>query len=195
VDAFDAEVVAQVAPGGRVPGGRLCEWTTFAKFNAPSIAAEPFSTCAGCATEGRSTAQRDIGLSETLASFRRSSTAAPLKPDDVMCEVFMPCLPPFIDGGPIEAICSSNRAVQLRQWKRRRTIARRLIRLGIRRKTAWRSVYEKRKSIWAMSHMPAVDRALQNSHWEAQGLVSLQVQWRSKYQHIAAPVQLELALG
>lgn len=87
------------------------------------------------------------------------------------------------------------RAVQLRQWKRRRTIARRLIRLGIRRKTAWRCVYEGHKSIWAMSHMPAVDRALQNSHWEAQGLVSLQALWRSKYQHIAAPVQLQLALG
>ena len=58
VDAFDAKVVAQVARGGRVPGGRLCEWTTFAKFSAPSMGAEPFSTCAGCATEGRSIARR-----------------------------------------------------------------------------------------------------------------------------------------
>lgn len=87
------------------------------------------------------------------------------------------------------------RAVQLRHWKRRRTIARKLTALGIRRQSAWRTVYEGCKSIWAMSHMPTVDRALKNSHWEAQGLVSLAAHWRANNQPIAAPVQLELALG
>lgn len=87
------------------------------------------------------------------------------------------------------------RAVQLKHWKRRRTIARKLTALGIRRASAWRSVYEGRKSLWAMSHMPTVDRALKNSHWEAQGLVSLAARWRAQAQPIGAPVQLTLALG
>lgn len=87
------------------------------------------------------------------------------------------------------------RAVQLKHWKRKRTIARKLTAMGIRRKSAWRSVYDGRKSIWAMSHMPTVDRALKNSHWEAQGLVSLAATWRAKTQLIGAPVQLSLTLG
>lgn len=87
------------------------------------------------------------------------------------------------------------RAIQLRHWKRKRTIARKLIALGIRKKSAWRSVYEGRKSLWAMSHMPTVDRALQNSHWEAQGLVSLKARWQARAQPIEAPAQLMLALG
>lgn len=87
------------------------------------------------------------------------------------------------------------RAVQLKHWKRRRTIARKLMALGIRRKTAWRSVYEGRKSIWAMSYMLTVNRALQNSHWEAQGLVSLAALWRAKTRPTDAPAQLMLALG
>ena len=87
------------------------------------------------------------------------------------------------------------RAIQLKHWKRRRTIARKLIALGIRKKTAWRSVYEGRKSLWAMSHMPTVDRALQNSHWEAQGLVSLEARWKASVQPVVAPAQLTLALG
>lgn len=87
------------------------------------------------------------------------------------------------------------RAIQLKHWKRRRTIVRKLIGFGIRKKSAWRSVYEGRKSLWAMSHMPTVDRALQNSHWEAQGLVSLQARWKATAEQIVAPVQLMLVLG
>jgi group II intron reverse transcriptase/maturase len=87
------------------------------------------------------------------------------------------------------------RAIQLRQWKRKRTIAQRLIRLGIRRKSAWRSVYDGRKSIWAMSHMATVHRALPNSHWDERGLESLERRYRSKAARMAAPVQLTLALG
>ena len=67
--------------------------------------------------------------------------------------------------------------------------------MGIRRKSAWCSVYEGRKSFWAMSHMPTVDRALQNSHWEAQGLESLAALWYAKTRPTGAPVQLSLALG
>jgi RNA-directed DNA polymerase len=87
------------------------------------------------------------------------------------------------------------RAVQLAHWKRKRTIAKKLIHLGIRRQNAWRSVYEGHKSLWAMSHMPTVDRALRNGYWTERGLVSLAERWRTMHQNIAAPVQLALALG
>jgi group II intron reverse transcriptase/maturase len=46
------------------------------------------------------------------------------------------------------------RAIILRHWKRKRTIARNLIKLGARRRTAWQQVYEGRKSWWALSHSP-----------------------------------------
>src|SRR5208337_2741756 len=70
------------------------------------------------------------------------------------------------------------RAILLRQWKRRRTIVRRLIRLGIKPKTAWRSIYNGRKALWALSHNPAVDRALRNAYFAARGLVSIEQRWR-----------------
>lgn len=87
------------------------------------------------------------------------------------------------------------RAIQLRHWKRKRTIARRLIQLGIRRKSAWRSVYEGRQGLWKLSHSATVDRALPNSYWDARGLVSLERRWRERTQQVVAPVQLRLALG
>lgn len=87
------------------------------------------------------------------------------------------------------------RAIQLAHWKCKRTIARNLIKHGIKRQTAWRSIYEGRKSLWALSHSSAVDLALRNSHWDARGLISIERRWREKYEHIAAPTQLVLALG
>ena len=44
------------------------------------------------------------------------------------------------------------RAIVLRHWKRKRTIARNLVKLGVKRRAAWRQVYEGRKSWWALSH-------------------------------------------
>jgi RNA-directed DNA polymerase len=89
------------------------------------------------------------------------------------------------------------RAIQLKHWKRRRTIAQRLMRLGINRRSAWRSVYMGHRSIWAMSHMATVDKALRNSHWDERGLLSLKQLWRTKHRAIGAPAQLQLqwALG
>ncbi|MBU4457003.1 MAG: group II intron reverse transcriptase/maturase, partial [Nanoarchaeota archaeon] len=55
------------------------------------------------------------------------------------------------------------RAIVLKHWKTKRTTARRLIRLDVRPKTAWRSVYRGRQSLWALSHNPAVDRGLRNA--------------------------------
>jgi hypothetical protein len=87
------------------------------------------------------------------------------------------------------------RAIQLKQWKRRRTIAQKLIQRGIRPKSAWRSVYDGHKAIWKMSHMPTVDRALPNSYWDERGLVPLLVRYRKHPSRTVAPVQLTLALG
>ncbi len=84
------------------------------------------------------------------------------------------------------------RAIQLKHWKRRRTIVKQLIGLGIKQKTAWRSIYEGRKSLWALSHTNVVNRALPNSHWDARGLVSALSRFRAMRQPIIAPAQLTL---
>jgi len=87
------------------------------------------------------------------------------------------------------------RAIQLKHWKRRRTIAIQLIRLGVSRKAAWKGVYEGRKSLWALSHSSVVDRGLCNAYFAKRGLVSIWEKWQSKHPDIAAPVQPKLALG
>ena len=85
------------------------------------------------------------------------------------------------------------RAVLLRQWKRRRFIVRRLIRLGARASTAWRRVYEGKKSLWALSHCGPVDYALDKAYFVEHGLLSLEHQYRDMHQ-VVAPAQLSLAL-
>jgi hypothetical protein len=87
------------------------------------------------------------------------------------------------------------RALQLKQWKRRRTMARKLIALGVSAKAAWRCVYDGRKSIWKLSHTSAVERGLRNAYFAERGLVSLLARWRTHYQPTDAPTQLTLALG
>ncbi len=73
----------------------------------------------------------------------------------------------------------------------------RLIRLGVKAKTAWNCVQSGRRSLWSLSHSPAVDRGLRNAHWAARGLESLAGRWR---QHparliVAPAAQLTLTLG
>jgi group II intron reverse transcriptase/maturase len=85
------------------------------------------------------------------------------------------------------------RAIQLRHWKRKKTIARKIIALGVNRKRAWQRIYEGRKSIWALSHTNVVDRALRNSHWEARGLVSVLSRWQQINEQRVAPAQLTLS--
>ena len=86
------------------------------------------------------------------------------------------------------------RAIVLKHWKRQRTIARRLVSLGVSRTTAWRRVYAGRKSLWALSHDPAVDRGLRNAYFAERGLVSLLDEFRAIWAERPAPVQLELTL-
>lgn len=84
------------------------------------------------------------------------------------------------------------RALQLGHWKTKRTQARRLIKLGVRPRTAWRNVYDGRKSLWALSHAPAVDRGLRNAYFAERGLVPLVQRWWAEQERIAAPEQFAL---
>jgi group II intron reverse transcriptase/maturase len=65
------------------------------------------------------------------------------------------------------------RAIVLKQWKTKLTTARRLIGLEVKRETAWRRVYEGRKSLWALSHDPVVHRGLRNAYFAERGFVAL----------------------
>jgi RNA-directed DNA polymerase len=87
------------------------------------------------------------------------------------------------------------RAIQLKHWKTKRSIARKLIRLGAPTKTAWRKVYEGRKSLWALSHCSAVDRGLRNAYFAERGLVSVEQRWKELAERIVVPEQLSLSLG
>jgi len=86
------------------------------------------------------------------------------------------------------------RAILLRHWKRKRTIAKRLVKLGVPRRSAWRQVYQGRRSWWALSHTPAVDHGLNRAFFRGRGLVALVDMHRRTHQHIAAPDPPQLAL-
>lgn len=87
------------------------------------------------------------------------------------------------------------RAIILRHWKTQRTMVRRLLRLGVKPKIAWGGVCGGRKSVWALSHSPAVDRGLRNAYFAERGLVSLLGRFQASWAAIRAPVQLTLPLG
>jgi len=85
------------------------------------------------------------------------------------------------------------RAIQLCHWKRKRTMAKRLIKLGVRPKTAWRNIYAGNKSWWALSHCSAVDRGLRNAYFAERNLFSLAQALKPLARNIdPAPQQLEL---
>jgi RNA-directed DNA polymerase len=86
------------------------------------------------------------------------------------------------------------RAIVLRHWKRRRTIARNLEALGVPRRSAWRGVYEGHRSLWALSHIPAVDHGLRVRFFTERGLASLVGLHRRTHQNAVAPAQPQLAL-
>lgn len=87
------------------------------------------------------------------------------------------------------------RAIQVKHWKTKRTIASRLTQLGVSRKLAWRTTYGGRKSVWAQSRTTAIHRGLRNAYFAERGLVSLAVTWKRLGKSISAPVQLRLPLG
>ena len=88
------------------------------------------------------------------------------------------------------------RAIILRHWKRKRTIAKRLITLGVGRKAAWGGVYRGQRGPWALSHSQAVDRGLRNAYFAERGLVSLLERWRVHHSRSSVvPKQLRLSFG
>ena len=84
------------------------------------------------------------------------------------------------------------RGIVLKHWKRKRTIAKRLIELGVARKTAWRRVYEGHKGLWALSHDPAVERGLRNAYFAERGLAALVGHFEKLWDKAVVPVQLKL---
>jgi len=86
------------------------------------------------------------------------------------------------------------RAIILRHWNRKRTIAQRLVALGVKRQSAWRQVYAGRKSWWALSHTHAVDHGLRNAYFAKRGLFSVVDLHRAASQHIVVPESPQLAL-
>ena len=86
------------------------------------------------------------------------------------------------------------RAIILRHWKRRRTIAKRLVALGVNRRAAWKQVYQGHRSWWALSHAHAVDQGLRNAYFAKRGLVFAVDLHHRAHQQIAAPELPQLAL-
>src|SRR5947207_10603893 len=65
------------------------------------------------------------------------------------------------------------RAIILRHWKRKRTIAKRLVALGVNPRAVWHQIYQGRRSWWALSHIPAVDHGLNRAFFRERGLVAV----------------------
>lgn len=86
------------------------------------------------------------------------------------------------------------RAILLKHWKRHRTIARNLVALGVKRQSAWQQVYAGRKSTWALSHSPAVNKAMPVKYFTTGGLIRLVVLHARSRRDVIAPAQLEMVL-
>jgi RNA-directed DNA polymerase len=98
-------------------------------------------------------------------------------------------------GGADAHIRRRLRAIQLRHWKRRSTIAKKLIQLDVTPQSAWRDAYQGRKSTWALSHCPAVHRGLRNAYFAERGLESLLELHCEATKRIGGPKQYVFNLG
>jgi RNA-directed DNA polymerase len=87
------------------------------------------------------------------------------------------------------------RAIVLKHWRRQRTIARNLVKLGVKRQSAWWQVYAGRKSTWALSHTPAVDKAMPVKYFTERGLIRLVEMHRRRHEHAVAPAKRQLVLA
>lgn len=83
------------------------------------------------------------------------------------------------------------RAIQITHWKNGPTIVRNLIARGVKRKTAWATVYDGDRRTWNLSHRSAVDRALNRSFFEGKKLVSLAGLWAARHAPRAVEALLE----
>jgi hypothetical protein len=82
----------------------------------------------------------------------------------------------------------------LRHWKRKRTIVRNLIALGVNRRAAWKGVYSGHKSWWALSHCYPVDQGLRTRYFTGRGLLLLVDFHRRVSQEIVATAHQQLTL-
>ena len=73
-------------------------------------------------------------------------------------------------------------------------MARKLIKLGTPKAMAWSGIYKGRRSLWVLSHAPAVEKGLGKAFFVKLRLVSLLERWKERAKSIVAPVQLTLAL-
>jgi group II intron reverse transcriptase/maturase len=83
------------------------------------------------------------------------------------------------------------RAIKLKQWKRKSTIAKALIALGMNPKTVWNRIYEGKKSLWNLSHDYVVDKGLNNARFAKFGLKSLRKMW-DEYKQQTASARAEI---
>ena len=86
------------------------------------------------------------------------------------------------------------RAIKLKQWKRKRTIAKNLIKLGVGVKSAWRQLYKAKRRLWDLSHCPAVDKGLRNAYFAECGLKSLKEMWDQAHKQAQTIVPRQLLL-
>lgn len=89
------------------------------------------------------------------------------------------------------------RAMTLKHWKRKRTMQRRLVKLGANKRSVSQQLYNGRKGLWELSHIPAVDRALNNAYWQKQGLQSVALLWKVSIARatFSAPTQMKICPG
>jgi group II intron reverse transcriptase/maturase len=86
------------------------------------------------------------------------------------------------------------RAIKLKQWGSKRSIARNLMRMKRTRKV-WPAVYRGRQSLWAMSFLGVVNVRLNNKWFRDQGFVSLLDRAAQRELDMAAPAQQALPWG
>jgi RNA-directed DNA polymerase len=89
------------------------------------------------------------------------------------------------------------RAIKLKQWKWRLTMLRRLVKLGAKKQSAGRQLYDDHKGIWKLSHTTVVNRTLNNAYWLKEGLRPSAELWKESKLRATfyAPKQMELCLS
>jgi hypothetical protein len=89
------------------------------------------------------------------------------------------------------------RAMILKQWKRKRYIVNRLIRLGVPSALARIDIHVYRRTWWALSKARAVQRGLTNEYFARRGLIALYEDWQRHHDRIwnIGPEQLTLQTG
>jgi group II intron reverse transcriptase/maturase len=86
------------------------------------------------------------------------------------------------------------RAIKLKQWKSKRTIARQLCRMRPSRKV-WHNVYKNRRDVWNLSLDGVVNYRLNNQWFHEQGFIALVRRLQEREAAKVAPAQQSFAWG